>query len=769
MPRYNYTPSNLQPGYVSQFVPIDYQFITGEIDKRQQRIDTATLNKGKAVEDLNKDFAVTPEDQEYLDNMREGIKNDFKDIINKYDGDLSTASNDLVTYIGNMRSDPFWQSNEINKLKWDEYEKKRMEFGDQAVQFMKPSSVTKFDENGTFRGIKTPQELQYEIEKKTDSEQIATDIYKNLQADSKFKGIDYIGYWAKFNDIKEITDQKIKDVAHNSINAFKEADPQFLRRILLNNGMYNASGITPEQAEQLLNKKAREEGVIYNGKLYKGDNQVDNIIYNFLIASNADRPYEQEDYKVLENPYAVEKLRAQFTPQPRQYPGESGYLQQVDPIQEVKDALVKNKELTLTDLGAVGRIIENTNIEKDPNAQNTWFERLAWNLVPSNIKKAGAVLKEVKNKQVSTIMNSKGITGDPNDYLIKKDIDGNPTLVRATQFQKVPYTVTGGEMSQETLKFLKNRYAGTLYNAGLVLSQDPSGNLDIKSKEGKPLNFDEYTKVNQFVADRINDNYTLYNPTWENPIVVDAKGKESTYGQSREDDLGLTEFNKNIYGEKDKDKIISSAASNLNIDLDNKNFFYVGGNSDYEGQYLENASFSDIIKNNKLPLIGFNVIGNSNDLPGVGPMDIIEIRMGAPGGKEIKTIKTARPRSDASILDYLDAGQKQIQYGYEHNNEIVIPLDKTAQTDILNSRELGETTEFAQNPKGKFVKIVPVTRGNNSIGFEVIYPSTGGIMKSMNNPTNDPNLPNSAYYPSVEEAYNGFYSSYIDMLSKPKK
>lgn len=747
-------------GYIPQFAPVDYGFIQGNIDRRQQRIDQATFNLSQTKEKLGQVYAVTPQDQEYLDKMREGIKNDFKSIIQQYDGDISSASNDLTNYIGSMRNDPFWKSNEINQAQWQTYEQARQQYGDQAVQFMKPGSVTKFDETGNYLGVRSPNELIYEVEKKSDSEKIATGIYDNLQADSKFKGIDYIGYWAKFDDVKEITDQKIKDVAQQSISAFKEADPQFLRRILLDNGLYSQAGITSTQAEQMLNDKAKEEGIVFSGKIYQGKNAVDNIIKDFLVASNADRPYKQEDYKLMQNPAAIARLQAQYE-QPQQYQGQSGLLQQIDPTAEYKDMLVKNKELNLSDLEASGRVIENTLIGTDPNEQDmSWLQKMAWNLMPANVNKSVAILKDFKNKQVSSLMQSKNVKGNSNDYIIMKGVDGSPILSKAPKMSHVPFEVKGGEISQDMLTFLKNRNAGDLKNAGFELKTSPDGTLEIKTLDGQSLNFDQYSAITKFMAEKINKNYKVFSPSYDNPIEIDAKGKQSVYGQDKEEEIGFKEFNEKIYGEADKDKILSTASSFLNVDMDNKNLFLVGG-SNVDGKYLDNASFSDVIKNSPLPLIGFNVLGKSNNIPGVGPVDIIEARFGEQKGEAVQTVKFARPTTSASVYDYLEAGWNQVSKSYDDNDEIMIPLDNTSQTSILNSRELGSTSEYALNPQGLFVKIAPKMEGNTFIGYEVMYPTRNGL-KSMNESSKQ-------YFNNVEEAYSKFYEDYINLLNKPSK
>ena len=106
MARYIQAP---QQQYVSQYVPKDLNFYQQQIDKSQARYDATQAMYSEALAKL---YEVPTLDAESRNKMIDQFAQGFDQTFNKYQGDLSKATGDVLGLVSTARKDPFWQLNQ---------------------------------------------------------------------------------------------------------------------------------------------------------------------------------------------------------------------------------------------------------------------------------------------------------------------------------------------------------------------------------------------------------------------------------------------------------------------------------------------------------------------------------------------------------------------------------------------------------------------------------------------------------------------------------
>lgn len=98
-----------QSQYVSQYVPKDLNFYQQQIDKSQGRYDATQAMYSEALAKL---YDTPTLDAESRNKMIGQFAEGFDKVYNKYQGDLSKATGDILGLVSTARKDPFWQLNQ---------------------------------------------------------------------------------------------------------------------------------------------------------------------------------------------------------------------------------------------------------------------------------------------------------------------------------------------------------------------------------------------------------------------------------------------------------------------------------------------------------------------------------------------------------------------------------------------------------------------------------------------------------------------------------
>lgn len=665
-----------QQPFISTFAPINYEFIQQQMDKRQARFDFAAQARAKAEEDLSKEVAATDRDQQYMDELKSGIRRNFKDIISSHGGDLSAATNDIVQYVGRMKSDPFWMANQTNLQTHSKYKELRDKYGDKAVQFMKPGSV--LDDVGNVRSVESIMGTQ--LEERSDSAKLARDTMSNLESNMVDAGIDYTGFWAKFKSREYIDDKRIRDAANAAIDEYKQSDPQFYRRILLNNGLYR--GQDGEQAIQTLNMVP---SVVFNGRRITQEEARENgygsladyITSEFLISANEDRVFQKDRVTGIREVPMMGAGAAQagtigYGAIAGDLPSTAGVA--VEDIMEIdkRGNLVVNPQANIT-YGKVddayltpeekamemGLDVGAAQVSTMSNPLAGWLFKKVAKLASNPL---GAIHSAIRYIPGSDAILEAGNTVKQAHEKIVKSAGGDPTkqkVVSATDSEGVQrtwlepltdkernwYMNQGTSNTQVIRDFSKNftKYQQTLNNNGYAVYKEPNGDISfIDKRTNEKVGYEDKGLVGALseVTKNFRPFFTEHHTKWVDPILDD---KGNRYSQKKMEDWNIDKLNSTLTIVDDVEEANAQFLKTFNLqDIGNniQLMYDPQGNTDLKiSEKTSTTGLVDALNDNDYKVVSAKVLGTSGDYSqGTGLKDAVEIQVVDDNNKNPQSI-----------------------------------------------------------------------------------------------------------------------------------
>lgn len=181
MPRYynpRYNQNMLVEGidYTSQIDPQFQQGMLEAMSQRQQRYDQTNQLQ---AEYFSKLYEVASADEELKNKVIGNLKNQYNSVVNKNNGDLALAQNDIIKLISEGKRDPFWQLNAAKMKNIEEFDKLssqiRATTGADPFVWKNPYETPIMKSDGTYSSL---EELGQKVGVNLDKEKKRSDLWE---------------------------------------------------------------------------------------------------------------------------------------------------------------------------------------------------------------------------------------------------------------------------------------------------------------------------------------------------------------------------------------------------------------------------------------------------------------------------------------------------------------------------------------------------------------------------------------------------------------
>lgn len=304
--------------YESFFNPIPIEFVQEQLMQRQNRYDQAYAGALDA-----KDQAAQAEvgmlDVAYKNKIVEDFKNNTNKIVEeRYGGDWGKASKEIARTVTNIRSNPFWNAAKEMEKQRQLAQQLKLKYGQDAVIFNDPTTMTTMDEYGR---VRTPESIQPDIIQKGDWVRTAQELMGNIKPDSNPYGLSQsdIAAFLEYGDVTQISPEKIEKFAN---------DPNIQRAFI--NRHQELPRIFTEGNAQMKSRFGIDE-----------DTDIGSFVKNQLLAAGRPMESRQVRRQFIQNPMFQNKTEDEEQNNPFNYYGSSTY----QPVGKINNDYEKHKDI----------------------------------------------------------------------------------------------------------------------------------------------------------------------------------------------------------------------------------------------------------------------------------------------------------------------------------------------------------------------------------------------------------------------------------------
>jgi len=262
--------------YQSFYDPVPVDFLTQNMAQHQQRYDQAFAGALAAKEAaLQEEIAL--DDQIYRNELIGKSMQDMDKVAQeKYGGDYGRAAKEIARKVTELRSDPFWQSSKYLKEQQVAQQKFMLENPNAHLytDVSKIGAANVDPETGEFLGIRSPEELTFEAQKKGDWQKSVEMQFADINPDTIAQTLADIGIEG-YKGIKHIRQIKPED-----LDTLLRERPQMVMAFMENN-------------PDFVNSKSRLEGLT--------SDEIFNEAKNYIIGNISDKPFREEKLQAVKD------------------------------------------------------------------------------------------------------------------------------------------------------------------------------------------------------------------------------------------------------------------------------------------------------------------------------------------------------------------------------------------------------------------------------------------------------------------------------------
>lgn len=228
---------------MSMFVPLPLEFLQGQMDKRQERLDVAKDLEAQAYDAFMSRQTTHPSDEQYKQEITNKQFQEMMDNINEtYKGDAGSALNYMKSKIAETKQDPFWNAlNTKEMMQKQEADFKEKHPAGSYFDFGSKTSepvVTK-DANGNTIIRQRPEDFAFDYVPRQDYGKIANEWMGTVQANLSEGALEEVDPYGllRSTSIENLTETQLARVAEAKTPGFTGQTPEMYRA--LNEGQWD--------------------------------------------------------------------------------------------------------------------------------------------------------------------------------------------------------------------------------------------------------------------------------------------------------------------------------------------------------------------------------------------------------------------------------------------------------------------------------------------------------------------------------------------------
>jgi hypothetical protein len=234
----------------------------------------------------SKETRFVEKDIQKKNSLIEGLQGRVKEISEKYNGDFARARNEIAREISSTRNNEFWQLNEQAVVRAKELQKQI-----DQMKLTNPRGLLTFDDSALTQSLYddegNPRQLGFDVQARADDYGIAKEVMGRIATDAQALGLSRaeVDGYLKYGITKGISQQKVDALAKIKTDAYKQANPQFEKRLTELEGVQDQN-VVNQEIDKLLRAAASEQ---------VGRETQNTYIFNQMAAEKRKAAREQQD------------------------------------------------------------------------------------------------------------------------------------------------------------------------------------------------------------------------------------------------------------------------------------------------------------------------------------------------------------------------------------------------------------------------------------------------------------------------------------------